>query len=465
MKYMDDLKNDQCDGPWWCDGAFASTAPYGQYGTDRYGAVGWADAGIIIPYTLYQMYADTSVITENWDAMRKFMDVFCASDRNGECIEDRHYGDWLAYESNDQEIKGILCVAYYAWDAMMMSEMAKAIGEDALAEKYHAVYEQEKEIFISRYINADGTLKRGEQTICLYALYLDLLPNEASIKAVSDQLISNIERNGNKLQTGFLGTKIIMNTLTKIGRSDVAYKLLLQHDNPSWLYSVDQGATTIWERWDSYTLENGFNPGGMNSFNHYSYGAVPEWMFDDMAGISCDQNDPGFKNIVLAPHPNPLIQSVSASYESAYGTITADSAYEGDMWNYSVTVPANTTADVSLPVENIRTLTVNGKAYTQTDLTADGIEFVEEKDGRANFKAVAGKFSFRSNVTKVAPKPVLGDADDNGDINVADVLTIRRHLAGGSVSINRENADVNQDGDISITDAAELRKFLGGGGF
>jgi len=391
MKFMEDMRD--CQRP---DGTYQDIAP--SYCVSYlYGNLGWADAGIIVPYNLYMMYGDTSVITENWESMKKFMDGYMA--KTNQYGGGHAYGDWLSYESNDHTIMNMIGVAYYAWDAMLMSKMADAIGLADEAARYMAVYEDEKAFFQEQFVNADGTLKRGEQSVCLYALYLDLLPNEESVAAVTGQLIGNIERNGNRLQTGFLGTAIIMNTLTKIGRSDVAYRLLLQHENPSWLYSVDQGATTIWERWNSYTIANGFGDVAMNSFNHYSYGAVAGWMFRSMAGISYDEENPGFKHIVLAPNPDQSLKTVKASYDSAYGTIVSNSVIDGDTWTYDAVIPANTTATVKLPIENIDTLTVNGKALDALTLEADGIVYNGYENGIALFDAVAGSFSFASNVT------------------------------------------------------------------
>ncbi|MCI8497407.1 MAG: family 78 glycoside hydrolase catalytic domain [Clostridiales bacterium] len=405
-KFMMDMRDSQES-----NGAYQSTAPTGQFWGAGAGQLGWADAGVIVPYTLYVMYGDTSVITENWESMKKFMDVFMAS--TNKLGGGHSYGDWLAYESNDDNIKDMLGVSYYAWDALLMSEMAKAIGLPDEAERYMAVYEDEKAFFQEQFVNADGTLKRGEQSVCLYALFLDLLPDEGSVEAVTGQLIGNIERNGNRLQTGFLGTEIIMHALTKIDRSDVAYKLLLQHENPSWLYTVDQGATTMWERWNSYTKDKGFGPVGMNSFNHYSYGSVASWMFRSMAGIGYDIENPGFKHIVLAPNPDQSLKTVKASYDSAYGTIVSNSVIDGDTWTYDAVIPANTTATIKLPVEKIDTLTVGGKAPEALTLEADGIVFGGYENGIALFEAVAGSFSFASNVTAYNYVTVKSDAPDH----------------------------------------------------
>ncbi len=382
-KYMQDVRDTQND-----HGAYPGIAPGDFVDGAGWGGTGWADAGIIVPYILYEMFGDVQVIRDNWDSMVKYMTYLQRT--NG---PHNIWGDWLAYESNDAEIQNLLSDAYYAWDCLMMAQMAELLGEKQMAEKYMTYYSRQVKGFQSAYVNEDGTMKRGEQVACLYALYLDLLPNEASVAAVTDQLISNIERNGNRLQTGFLGTKIIMDTLSKIGRSDVAYSLLLQTDNPSWLYSVDQGATTIWERWNSYTVQTGFGDVNMNSFNHYAYGAVADWMFSTMAGINTHPDTAGFKKLLIAPAPDTRIGTVKASYESAYGQITTNSVYTGDTWEFSVIIPANTSAEMRLPVADFDTITVNDQSLDALTEAADGITYVGTTDGVAIFHLVAGTFT------------------------------------------------------------------------
>ncbi|MBC5787947.1 family 78 glycoside hydrolase catalytic domain [Clostridium sp. NSJ-27] len=391
QKWMQDMKDSQAS-----NGAYPDTAPATRFGGT--GQLGWADAGIIVPYNLYKMYGDKSVIEENYESMQKYIDVFLAStDKKG---AGHSYGDWLAYESNDDDMKSLLGIAYYAWDAQMMAEMAEVLGKTDDVTKYQEIYEIEKEYFQQQYVNEDGSLKRGEQTACLFALFLDLLPNEESEAIVEQTLLDNISRNGNKLQTGFLGTSIIMQTLSKIGADDVAYQLLLQHGNPSWLYSVDQGATTIWERWNSYTKETGFGDVGMNSFNHYSYGAVAEWMYGYMAGIMYDFDQPGFKHIVLQPTPDQLIGHVDCSYTSEYGTIVSNWDYEDGQFIYDAVIPANTTATIYVPVEDGKSITVNGKAPEEVTTETDGLVYVKTEDGKAVFEAVSGSYQFKAGVTE-----------------------------------------------------------------
>ena len=387
-KFMTDLRDSQRS-----DGAYPGTAPTGEYHGGGWGGFGWADAGIIVPYNLYMMFGDVFVIRENWSSMQLYIDKYLASTNRegGELI----WGDWLAYESNDDTIRRMLAIAFYAWDALMMAQMAKAIAHAEEALHYMEIYQTEKEHFISRYVKSDGTLIRSEQSVCLYALYLDLLPNENSVNAVTNQLVTNIKNSKNRLQTGFLGTAILMPTLTKIGRSDIAYTLLLQHENPSWLYSVDQGATTVWERWNSYTIESGFGDVGMNSFNHYAYGTVASWMFEAIAGINYDTSQPGFKRIILAPSPDKRIEA-NASYDSPYGIITAKSTFNDNenTWIYECSLPSNTTAQIRIPVNQADNCTINGKALSKLTLEEDFIKLVDVSNGLAVFEALPGSFVF-----------------------------------------------------------------------
>ena len=403
-KYLQDMRDAQADSAIYggvYTGAYADIAPYTQnygtivddYGNNTFGEVGWGDAGIIIPWNLYMMYGDTSVITEHWDSMNKYMAFLETSNGNGYAYGAK---DHLSLEnSNKQPVGDLLAVAFFAWDALMMADMANAIGNTQAAADYMAIYEREKEIFQQRFVKEDGSLTRFEQTAQLYALYLDLLPNEESVAVVTDDLISSIEKYGNKMYTGFLGTSIITKTLTKVGRSDVAITLLLQHEYPSWLYSVDLGANTIWERWNTYTAADGFGDVSMNSFNHYSYGAVAGWMYQTLAGIGYDTENPGFKNIVLAPAFDPRLEHIKSSYESVYGLIQTETTVSGESWTYKATIPANTTAKVELPVGSL-VLKVNGKAVSALTLETDGIVYTGTDNGIARFEAVAGSFTFEA---------------------------------------------------------------------
>jgi hypothetical protein len=387
-KWMGDMRDDQLE-----NGAYPSVAPYSAYGQE--GAVtGWADAGVIVPYNMYKMFGDAAILRDNWASMERYMAHI--AEHNGP--DRQNYGDWLAYERNDMDIKMYLAASYYVWDSKMMKEMAAALGKPDAVAKYTAMEQKARDFFRGRYLNADGTIQQKYrcQTASIFALYLDV--NEGAAKAATlDDLVNNIKAHGDKLQTGFLGTSILMDTLTKMGRTDVAYTLLLQRGNPSWLYSVDQGATTIWERWNSYVKETGFGDVGMNSFNHYAYGAVASWMYSTMAGIGYDVTNPGFKNILLAPKPDSRIGKVNCSYESAYGTIVSKWVFDGGTWKYEAKTPANTSATLTLPPA--KAITVNGKAPEALTLDRNGLALVDTaKDGSRTFR-VAGSTTVKAVLT------------------------------------------------------------------
>ena len=291
-KWLQDARDSQHE-----NGMYPDVIPHSR--VVGFGGAAWSDAGIIVPYVIWKMYGDTDILLEHYASMERYMD-WLATD-NYTC---RHaaYGDWLAYEPTD---KRYICETYYALDAMYMVAMSKAIGRDDRALHYQKVYETIAENFRNTYCDEHGDLKAEftSQTSYLLALRIGLLKPEnrpAAIAALKQKIIDN----GYKLSTGFVGSCILNEVLAEFGENNLAYSLLLQTDNPSWLYSVHQGATTIWERWNSYTLATGFGNVSMNSFNHYAYGAVQEWMYRHMAGIETTEESPGFAHPILQPKPD-----------------------------------------------------------------------------------------------------------------------------------------------------------------
>ena len=368
-KWMRDLCDNQDDR-----GGFPGVAPLGQYGNEPM-RIGWADVGVITPYQVWKQFGDTKLLEDNWAAMEKFVARVNETKYDYEATKGENGGyqwaDWVGYEDlescsgrawKDGKLRpeaklywNYLGACYWRWDAQMMEAMATAIGKDAA--KYAKMAEEAKEYLKKNFFAADGLLvepMRGMQTPALFALKLGLVDGDAKAKTI-EALKRNFADHGDCLQTGFLGTSILMETLTENGMSDIAYTLLLQHKNPSWLYSVDQGATTIWERWNSYTKEKGFGPVGMNSFNHYAYGAVLAWIYKSAAGIAADPKAPGFKNIIMAPKPDKRVGFVKAEYKSAAGLIKSHWRYEstqtdfGMKWVWDFTVPEGAHATVSLP--------------------------------------------------------------------------------------------------------------------
>ena len=376
-KWMRDMRDCQCE-----KGSFNCVAPMGPYGNSRM-RFGWADAGVITPWVIWKQYNDTEIIEESWASMELFVDYINSTkyDHDAHLDENqgKQYADWLSYEPletysvyyskevevDKAEIVGywnFLSASYWAIDARCMADMAAATGRDV--EKYIKMEAEAKAYIKEKFLNADGTFKTAVlntmQTPALFALKVGVVEGEAKAAMIA-RLRKNFEEHDNCLQTGFLGTSILMPVLTENGMADIAYELLFQRKNPSWLYSIDNGATTIWERWNSYTLEEGVSKHGMNSFNHYAYGCVCEWIWESVAGISCDVANPGFKQIVMKPVPDKRLGFVKAEYNSAAGLIKSHWRYEGDKWIWEFSIPKGATASVTLPGESEAKIYKSGK--------------------------------------------------------------------------------------------------------
>jgi len=370
-KWMRDMMDSQSEL-----GGFPGVAPTSQYGWDMM-RLGWADAGIIVPWTIWKQFGDKEIVNESWASMERFMTWVNDTKYSHEAhlAENGNYqwADWLSYEplescsgrSHGHDKDGhwnplpetidywnYLSASYWALDASMMRDMAAATGRNA--KKYADMVDEAKAYIRDTFLNPDGTFKTDilntMQTPALFALKNGVVEGEAKA-AMTARLRENFAQHDGCLQTGFLGTSILMGTLTDNGMADIAWDLLFQHKNPSWLYSVDNGATTIWERWNSYTIENGMGPAGMNSFNHYAYGSVCAWIWETVAGIAADTATPGFKHIIMRPVPDKRLGFVKAEYQSAAGPIKSEWKYEGDKWLWTFTIPEGTTASVTLPGE------------------------------------------------------------------------------------------------------------------
>ena len=370
-KWMRDMRDTQSP-----QGGFPGVAPLAQYGSGTM-RLGWSDAGVIVPWTVWKQFDDTKIVDENWEAMEKLMNHINETKYDHKALVsengDYQWGDWLSYEPLESCGGGIymqdangktvikpeayeywnyLSACYWAMNSGMMRDMAKATGRDAA--KYDAMQKTAVQYLRSTFFNSDGTFKLAilntMQTPALFALKNRLVDGEAKANMTA-RLRDNFKEHGNCLQTGFLGTSILMNTLTENGMADIAYELLFQRKKPSWLYSVDNGATTIWERWNSYMIDKGMGPKGMNSFNHYAYGVVCEWIWKTVAGIASDSAHPGFRHIIMRPIPDKRLGFVKAEYQSAAGLIKSEWKYEGSKWVWKFTIPQGATASVTLPGE------------------------------------------------------------------------------------------------------------------
>ena len=352
QKFVQDITDAQTP-----QGAFTNVspntlpAPAGAEGTPGWldqmaGAPGWGDAGVIVPWTTWVQYANTEVILRNWDAMQRWM-TFIES-RNPDFLRKQgvgpNFADWLAPDEHTD--KTLLATAYWALIANMMSEMARATGKNADANYYDQLLSKIRDAFRKAYIDDSGRVGTGTQTSYVVALYTKMAPTELEPKLV-EHLVKDIESHNWHLSTGFLGTPFLLFTLADHGRTDVAYRLVLNETYPSWGYMLSKGATTWWERWNGDTGDP-----RMNSYNHYAFGSVVAWIYRYVAGLDTDLKRPGFQRIVVHPRLDSRLSSAMGEYQSVYGRISSEwTNPAGGPFTLKLEIPPNTSADVYLPAK------------------------------------------------------------------------------------------------------------------
>ncbi|MEU9191165.1 family 78 glycoside hydrolase catalytic domain [Streptomyces sp. NPDC048484] len=411
---------------------FTGVAPGGRYNFPG-GGSGWADCGVILPWTLWQMTGDPAVVERNWPAMTRYLDWIRQQTGDTYAGQGSLTGDWLAPQKTSAQL---MSDVYYGYSAQLMARMARAVGRRTEAVTYERLLAGIKKAFVRKYLSADGdtvTVKSslGEaspiepgadpnqktednsQTALLWVLKLRFYDTEAQRRTLVGLLADNIGNDAaykaahpnssrvkyaeNTLSVGFLGVNVLAPVLTDEGRADVAYQLLHQDALPSWLFSVKNGSTTVWERWNSYSENDGFGPVSMNSFNHYAYGAVMEWIYAYMAGIARDPDSPGFKRFLLQPQIDSTgrIRHVSATYASPYGEIRSEWRIQGGgTLAYDATVPANSRATLRLPA-----VSADSVREGRTPLAgAEGVRLLGHADGTASFQLPSGHYSLTSTV-------------------------------------------------------------------
>ena len=372
------------------DGRFTDTAPMGV------GAGGfiWGSVGVVVPWELYLQYGDTATLAEHYDAMAAYMNYMAACQTSDGLLNEPKglpgLGDWLSPQFGQSEAQP-LWNAYEINNLYIMTRTAEILGKKADASKWRSRYESRKANYAKRFFDSQGYALKSDgsrmdlQTAYAVPLALYNVLDDDKAKLLSQRLADTVKRSGNvddkgvqrpaySLMTGFIGTAAISHALSNYGYNNEAYRLLTNNQYPSWLYPVNNGATTIWERLDSYTKENGFGGNNsMNSFNHYSFGAVGAWMFDSSLGIARDENNPGFKHFYLKPMPDfggngnyadtgDNITYAKGHYDSVYGRIESGWEKMNNGWyRYKFTVPANTTATVILPIIRGCKVLQNGK--------------------------------------------------------------------------------------------------------
>jgi alpha-L-rhamnosidase len=365
-KFADDLTDAQ-----HADGAFTDVAP----GVlDSAGRAGWGDAGVIVPYTIWQRYGDVRVVDEHFTAMARWVD-YLRQTANADLIRDQWtYGDWL--NVNDNTAQDLISTAFFGWSARLVSRMAAATGRTTEANSYGQLADQVAAAFARRFLAADGTVGANTQTGYVLALAFGLLPADRQ-QAAADKLAAKVAATGGHLSVGFLGVENLLPVLADHGHTDTAYQILLQPDFPGWGYMQNRGATTIWERWDGIRPDGSFNDPGMNSFNHYGLGSVGDFLYRQVGGLG--PASPGYAGLLIAPKPGGGLTSARSAYQTPYGDAVSDWSIAGGTLTLRVTVPAGATATVTVPTGQPSTI----------DYPAEAVPF-----GGGTFHVPAGSYVF-----------------------------------------------------------------------
>jgi alpha-L-rhamnosidase len=358
-------------------------------------STGWADAAIIIPWTMYRSYGDVRILEEQYPSMKAWVQYM--QHRAGDkylWTGDGHYGDWLSYNTPDSDYPGaytekdLIATAYFAYSSKLLSQIAGILGKDAEARTYQTLFENIRAAFNKEYVTSTGRLVSNTQTAYSLVLAFDLLP-EVLVPKAAQYLADDVKKFGH-ITTGFLGTPIICKVLTQTGNNDAAYFLLNRKQYPSWLYPVTAGATTIWERWDAQRPDGSFQDVGMNSFNHYAYGAIGDWLYKVAAGLNIDPEIPGYKKILFYPQPGGGLTHAQASIETMYGKVSSGWTIANGRFTYKITVPPNTTAIVILQDAGI--LSVNAGKKALTDIPS--VSNITKKGNDLQFAIGSGEYEF-----------------------------------------------------------------------
>jgi alpha-L-rhamnosidase len=306
---------------------------------------------------------------------------------------DFHFGDWLSFASTRSDymgaytLKDLIATAYYSYSSSIVAKVAAILGQEEDAKYYAKLSEDIKVAFNEEFVTRTGRLVSHTQTAYTLALAFDMLEEETT-KLSATHLAKDVEQFGH-ITTGFLGTPLISLTLTDIGRNDLSYKLLNRKTYPSWLYPVTMGATTIWERWDGQKPDSTFQDPGMNSFNHYAYGAIGKWLYQVVAGIGIDEENPAYKHIIIEPRPGGKLTSAKATHQSMYGEIVSGWTLEGKKLTMKVVVPANTTATIHIPGQ------ASGINFNGGSLNQSGVNY-KVADGKVLAKVGSGQYTIVS---------------------------------------------------------------------
>jgi alpha-L-rhamnosidase len=371
-KWLKDVAADQLE-----NGSVPFVVPdvLGRPGKPAAGSAAWADAAVIIPWTMFLSYDDKRVLEEQYESMTKWIGYMRTRAGDDYIWDgDFHFGDWLAYASlgmaaNDYPGattgKDLIATAFFAHSTDLVQRTAQVLGKFDDAATYGALLARIKNAFRREFVTETGRVGENTQTAYALALQFDLLPDE--LRPLAAKKLAQEVRTRKHLTTGFVGAPYVCQVLTRYGYLDEAYLLLNREEYPSWLYPVTQGATTIWERWDGQKPDGTFQTAEMNSFNHYAYGAIGEWMYRVMAGLEIDPAAPGYKHILIQPQPGGGFTSVKASHLTMYGKASSGWQLRDGKFELAVEIPANARATVRLPNAELGKVTEGGKALSEGD--------------------------------------------------------------------------------------------------
>jgi alpha-L-rhamnosidase len=399
-KWLRDLSADQLNGsvPHVVPDVIAKTGAGELIEANPSGAAAWGDAAVLCPWTIYQCYGDTHLLAEQYESMAGWVDyVHSRADEDYIWRQDFQFGDWLDFRGQDDRLPTpvtnyeLVATAFFAHSTQLLADAAQVLGETSDAKRYADLANKVKAAFNDEFVTSSGRIGPNTQTAYLLALHFDLLPEAVRPLAVK-RLVKEIRQGGYHLTTGFVGTPYLCHVLSRYGYTNVAYKLLNQESYPSWLYPVKQGATTIWERWDGIKPDGSFQDAGMNSFNHYAYGAIGDWLYQVVAGIDIDPDAPGYKRIIFKPQPGGGFTYANASYDSMYGRIESKWTVEMDNFDLSVKIPANTKGIVILPAQSVDDIYEEGQVLNQVK----GIREIRQEGETVILTVGSGQYNFNT---------------------------------------------------------------------
>lgn len=377
---------------------FVPSIPVGQDTVPAIGAAGWSDVAIILPWDLYLAYGDKRIIEEQYESMKAWISYIEKNSPENLWDTGFQFADWLSFRTEENspfEAKSAItdrhfvAQCYYAHSLSLMIKAARLLGNVSDEDQYRNQLDKVKEAFLQEYVTPNGRFISGTQTAYVLALHFHMLP-ENFITPTVEKLVKNIEKYDFHLTTGFLGTPYLNHVLSRYGRSDIAYKLLMQETYPSWLFSVKMGATTIWERWDSMRPDGTFQDPGMTSFNHYAYGAVGDWMYRCVAGIDTKEEGPGYKKIIIKPEPGEALKYVKADLLTYYGKISSYWKKEAGSFLLDVEIPVNTTATIYIPADHAESIKEGGKPIAlKSEIIQSG-----NSQGYVLLEVGSGKYEF-----------------------------------------------------------------------